>query len=100
MSTAAAVLGGRSRWSRAGADEDGVAEALLDLERRANLVGLAHVFPADRFAFPDDDVLARWCLLLADPSVTVDVVREPGSEERRVGKECAIVCRSRWSPYH
>ena len=22
------------------------------------------------------------------------------SEERRVGKECAIVCRSRWSPYH
>ena len=23
-----------------------------------------------------------------------------GSEERRVGKECAITCRSRWSPYH
>ena len=22
------------------------------------------------------------------------------SEERRVGKECAILCRSRWSPYH
>ena len=22
------------------------------------------------------------------------------SEERRVGKECAITCRSRWSPYH
>ena len=30
--------------------------------------------------------------------------REPGqadrSEERRVGKECLSVCRSRWSPYH
>ena len=31
---------------------------------------------------------------------------EPGrldqvrSEERRVGKECQSVCRSRWSPYH
>ena len=27
---------------------------------------------------------------------------EPGcrSEERRVGKECASKCRSRWSPYH
>ena len=27
---------------------------------------------------------------------------EPGgrSEERRVGKECSAVCRSRWSPYH
>ena len=23
-----------------------------------------------------------------------------GSEERRVGKECMPVCRSRWSPYH
>ena len=21
-------------------------------------------------------------------------------EERRVGKECLAVCRSRWSPYH
>ena len=28
-----------------------------------------------------------------------DVVVER-SEERRVGKECTIQCRSRWSPYH
>ena len=27
-------------------------------------------------------------------------IRPPRSEERRVGKECAILCRSRWSPYH
>ena len=25
---------------------------------------------------------------------------ESRSEERRVGKECASMCRSRWSPYH
>ena len=25
---------------------------------------------------------------------------ESRSEERRVGKECMPVCRSRWSPYH
>ena len=25
---------------------------------------------------------------------------EKRSEERRVGKECTIQCRSRWSPYH
>ena len=25
---------------------------------------------------------------------------EGRSEERRVGKECRIGCRSRWSPYH
>ena len=26
--------------------------------------------------------------------------RETRSEERRVGKECLRLCRSRWSPYH
>ena len=25
---------------------------------------------------------------------------EQRSEERRVGKECLRLCRSRWSPYH
>ena len=25
---------------------------------------------------------------------------EERSEERRVGKECRLLCRSRWSPYH
>ena len=28
---------------------------------------------------------------------TIAVTR---SEERRVGKECELKCRSRWSPYH
>ena len=28
---------------------------------------------------------------------TVELSR---SEERRVGKECSLTCRSRWSPYH
>ena len=27
-------------------------------------------------------------------------IRDVRSEERRVGKECWPVCRSRWSPYH
>src|SRR3546814_16197626 len=27
-------------------------------------------------------------------------VRQPRSEERRVGKEWVSTCRSRWSPYH
>ena len=26
--------------------------------------------------------------------------KSPRSEERRVGKECSLPCRSRWSPYH
>ena len=36
-------------------------------------------------------------LLLARTSAESDGAR---SEERRVGKECELKCRSRWSPYH
>ena len=28
------------------------------------------------------------------------IVAKARSEERRVGKECLRLCRSRWSPYH
>jgi hypothetical protein len=33
-------------------------------------------------------------------SVGAAVHRRNRSEERRVGKECRRLCRSRWSPYH
>ena len=34
-------------------------------------------------------------------AVVDEVLKDlPRSEERRVGKECRIGCRSRWSPYH
>ena len=36
-------------------------------------------------------------LLETNQTYLSNVVR---SEERRVGKECRIGCRSRWSPYH
>jgi GNAT superfamily N-acetyltransferase len=53
--------------------------ALTDLERAANLAALGHVFPADRYPFPDGDVLARWALVLDEPGVTVMVLDgEPG----------------------
>ena len=29
-----------------------------------------------------------------------EIKDETRSEERRVGKECLRLCRSRWSPYH
>ena len=44
--------------------------------------------------------LARMC---HEKSMRIDNTGEPiktRSEERRVGKECRIGCRSRWSPYH
>jgi RimJ/RimL family protein N-acetyltransferase len=45
--------------------------ALRDLERAANLAALGHVFPPDRYPFPDDDVLARWTIVLDSPDVAV-----------------------------
>ena len=41
----------------------------------------------------------------ADFGILRGIVSDPDraykrSEERRVGKECASMCRSRWSPYH
>ena len=36
--------------------------------------------------------------LVKPPAARTQAVRR--SEERRVGKECVSLCRSRWSPYH
>ena len=36
--------------------------------------------------------------ILTAEGVTIETA--PISEERRVGKECRALCRSRWSPYH
>lgn len=52
-------------------------EALVELERDANLVALAHVFPPDEFAYPADDVRRRWIEVLADPTITVAVAEGP-----------------------
>ena len=48
--------------------------ALADLERDANSAALAHVFPPQRYPFPSDDVVARWALVLQDPTAQVLVL--------------------------
>ena len=37
---------------------------------------------------------------VAEPCLEIEKDPQTRSEERRVGKECASMCRSRWSPYH
>lgn len=63
-----------ARWRPAG-EQDAV--ALRDLERAANQVGLAHVFDASLYPFPDQAVLERWQAILPDSQVRVDVVDDP-----------------------
>ena len=64
-----------------------------------------------------DEQVLEWCFAngrrLTDDVIDITVQAAAGiltgakvstlgvrSEERRVGKECCLVCRSRWSPYH
>ena len=64
----------------------------------------ADLFAADLSESPTE-VLARvqgGLSRLRDQGLIVRYVVDgkPRSEERRVGKECQCLCRSRWSPYH
>ena len=94
-------------WSRAGRKEFiGVVAALPPHQ------GGAQAASADKVLL---DIGARSAAAVArlgirpgDPVVPegpFTALAEPGlyaarSEERRVGKECFVPCRSRWSPYH
>jgi GNAT superfamily N-acetyltransferase len=51
---------------RAHADE---AETLLLIQREAAVAAFAHIFPPERYPFPDEDVLTAWREALADPDV-------------------------------
>jgi GNAT superfamily N-acetyltransferase len=48
-------------------------ETLLAVQRDACLVAFTHIFPPDRYAFPDEDVLANWRDALADDGTEVYV---------------------------
>ena len=60
---------------------------LSDAELRKEFTKLRH---SDEYA---------WLLSISN-NVTKQAIKDARSEERRVGKECLRLCRSRWSPYH
>ena len=66
--------------------------AAVELGRRALLCSLAE----ERKVFDCFERVVDW----AKPRLATLEHEAIRSEERRVGKECAITCRSRWSPYH
>ena len=52
----------------------------------------------------DEDVVFEYHITIQDENFNLGILTmktpEGRSEERRVGKECLRLCRSRWSPYH
>ena len=84
---ALALAGALSAWAdRPAADVKPQAHYGSVARRLVNMLEQHHVLQ-HRF---DDEISRRaWTNLVTQRS-----------EERRVGKECIAVCRSRWSPYH
>ena len=83
----------RSNWERIKVAEEGREGIFHDVPE--SLPALLYARKVQRRAAAIDFEYADTEGALADLD---DEVRR--SEERRVGKECHVVCRSRWSPYH
>ena len=71
----AGILAGGLFLRRARADE---AEALLRVQREASLAGLRHIYPPDRYPFPDDAIRARWREALESEQTSVVVAERDG----------------------
>jgi GNAT superfamily N-acetyltransferase len=54
------------------------AETLLAIQRAACVVAFAHIFPPDRYPFPDDAVRENWRDALAAPATEVYVAEADG----------------------
>ena len=52
---------------------------------------------AEHLVSTGEDIEREFGIPIINKRISVTPIR---SEERRVGKECASMCRSRWSPYH
>jgi GNAT superfamily N-acetyltransferase len=60
-------------------------EILLAIQRESAVAAFAHVFPPDRYPFPDDAIREAWREGLADPLVEVYLAEEHGAA---IGSVC------------
>src|SRR5919201_482023 len=61
------------------------AETAFQVQRAASLAAFAHVYPRDRYPYPDDDIRERWRSALADGETRVLLAERDG---RAVGVVC------------
>jgi tRNA dimethylallyltransferase len=55
------------------------AEPAFQVQRRASTAGLGHIYPPDRYPFPDASVRERWRETLSDPAARVVVAAKAGA---------------------
>jgi GNAT superfamily N-acetyltransferase len=53
-------------------------ETLLQIQREAAVAAFAHIFPPERYPFPDDGVRSDWKNALADPEIEIYVLEVDG----------------------
>jgi GNAT superfamily N-acetyltransferase len=53
-------------------------ETLLRIQRKAAVAAFSHIFPPDRYPFPDDAVHADWQSALADPEIEIYMIEIGG----------------------
>ena len=66
----------------------------------AKIPGPDHHFLINPYNRMFEEITASSLVKIDPHGAPVDTSNVRRSEERRVGKECSAVCRSRWSPYH
>ena len=100
------------KWAEGGEDDVSAGGAYTHMTILAeNNVGLSNLFRLSSLASlegfyykprMDRELLSQYSLgLIATTGCPGgEIQTRIRSEERRVGKECTIQCRSRWSPYH
>src|SRR5688572_17904114 len=54
------------------------ANSLLAIQRSASVAAFAHIYPPDRYPFPDDDVRGLWLEALADRRIDTYVAEVDG----------------------
>jgi GNAT superfamily N-acetyltransferase len=60
-------------------------DALLRIQRDAAVAAFAHVFPPDRYPFPDHGVQGDWQRALEDPDIEIYVAEVDGEPAGSVG---------------
>jgi purine nucleoside permease len=90
---------GKGEFVTSAMEETGTLQAMTYLDRvgRAKMDRVMVLRSGSNYSMPPDGVSAADNLMRENEGYSGMRAR---SEERRVGKECRRLCRSRWSPYH